>query len=221
MAATGGLAFRPASLHDALRLCELETVQALRARPPPERAEGALRCRAHLSTIAARKVYDDIDATPGKEEPLMASPVAKLQTVLGRGGGQAQAVAEAMETDGGGGGEGSAGTAGEAGDKVQNESRMVDDDDVTAEAPLSREGSRRLMSELRALARDPHPNVSVYPSEGNLRFWRVLVEGPAGSTYAHGCWLGWLKFPRDYPSSPPEFKLVTPIRHCNINAHGR
>jgi hypothetical protein len=36
VAATGGLAFRPGSLHDALRLCELETVQALRARPPVE-----------------------------------------------------------------------------------------------------------------------------------------------------------------------------------------
>ena len=34
VAATGGLAFKPATLKDALRLCELETLQSLRARPP-------------------------------------------------------------------------------------------------------------------------------------------------------------------------------------------
>ena len=55
----------------------------------------------------------------------------------------------------------------------------------------------------------------------DLRFWRIVMEGPDDGPYRGGCWLGFVKFPPEFPAAPPLFKLVTPIRHCNINAHGR
>jgi hypothetical protein len=85
---------------------------------------------------------------------------------------------------------------------------------------MGRDGARLLLTELRGLLRQPHPNVAVFPS-ANARFWRLVVEGPSDTVYGGGAWLCFLKFPADFPSRPPEFKFVTPIRHCNINQHGR
>ena len=42
------------------------------------------------------------------------------------------------------------------------------------------------MTEIKALARDPHPSVDVFPSE-NALFWRVVIEGPAGTPYEVRC----------------------------------
>lgn len=30
-----------------------------------------------------------------------------------------------------------------------------------------------------------------------------------------------MSFPVEYPLLPPEMRFVTPILHCNINAHGK
>ena len=35
------------------------------------------------------------------------------------------------------------------------------------------------------------------------------------------CWLLYARFAEEYPERPPEIRFVTPIRHCNTNAHGR
>ena len=71
--------------------------------------------------------------------------------------------------------------------------------------------AQRLMRELRAIARAPHPAFDVYPTE-SLQFWRVVVEGPSETVYAGGAWLTFVKFPAAYPATPPEFKFVTPIK---------
>merc|ERR1719359_1312866 len=47
------------------------------------------------------------------------------------------------------------------------------------------------------------------------------MDGPAESPYAGGCWLLYVLFPADYPKKAPEVRFITPIRHCNVNAHGR
>ena len=79
---------------------------------------------------------------------------------------------------------------------------------------------KRILKELRTILRSPHPAVTVFPSE-NALFWRCVIEGPADTVYAGGSWLAYIKFGRDFPAAPPTFKFVTPIRHCNINGHGR
>ena len=61
-------------------------------------------------------------------------------------------------------------------------------------------------------------------------FWRPVPDdhscvrfaccGPSGDTpYAAGVYVFNLDFPEDYPMSPPDVTLLTPVRHCNV-AHG-
>jgi len=47
------------------------------------------------------------------------------------------------------------------------------------------------------------------------------MSGPDGTAYAGGVWKIYVQFPADYPVVPPELRFITPIKHCNINQHGR
>jgi len=89
--------------------------------------------------------------------------------------------------------------------------------------PVSRshDSTRRIMSELRKLQQHPHPSVDIYPCEENIGFWKVILEGPDSTPYKNGTWLLWVKFPADFPQTPPEIRFETPIFHCNINSHGK
>jgi ubiquitin-protein ligase len=77
------------------------------------------------------------------------------------------------------------------------------------------------MSELARLKAQPHPSVDVYPCADRLDFWNVVVVGPQGSLYERGAFLLGMDFPSDYPSSPPNLRFMTPIRHANVNRHGK
>ena len=67
----------------------------------------------------------------------------------------------------------------------------------------------------------PHQAFEVFPSDENMHFWKVILTGPASTPYSGGCWLLSIFFPNNYPSIAPKVRFVTPIRHCNINSHGR
>lgn len=66
-----------------------------------------------------------------------------------------------------------------------------------------------------------HQAFEVFPSDEDMFFWKVLLTGPELTPYSGGCWMLSIFFPARYPSVAPEIRFVTPIRHCNINAHGR
>jgi ubiquitin-protein ligase len=77
---------------------------------------------------------------------------------------------------------------------------------------------------LRALASyesDPHPLIRVYPSDEALNFWMFLLQGPDGTPYDGGRFLGFIQFPQDFPDAAPVVRMITPMYHCNINADGR
>ena len=63
--------------------------------------------------------------------------------------------------------------------------------------------------------------MDVYPCETDMSFWRFVIEGPDGTPYRGGVWLGYLQFSEEYPNAAPSLRLVTPIKHCNINSYGR
>jgi hypothetical protein len=42
---------------------------------------------------------------------------------------------------------------------------------------VPRPGMKRLMREMRALALDPHPHISVLPGEDDVSFWHCVVDG--------------------------------------------
>ena len=68
---------------------------------------------------------------------------------------------------------------------------------------------------------DPVEGVSLGMQEGNVFDWDFTIIGPKDTHYEGGVFKGKLKFPNNYPYSPPEFSLVTPIYHPNFYPDGK
>merc|ERR1712166_1168575 len=85
----------------------------------------------------------------------------------------------------------------------------------------SRKCSKRLMKELRKSKKNPNEYIRVFPSSDNIRFWRVIIEGPSSTPYHNGVWMMTIEFPENFPRAPPNVRFVTRILHCNINSYGR
>lgn len=102
---------------------------------------------------------------------------------------------------------------------------------ISAPRPSAGEGRgmnrrmHRLMKEMRGLLADPQPQCDVYPNHIDLGFWKLVLEAPVDndgqSPYSGGAWLLYMQFPEAFPAVAPNVRFVTPIRHCNINQHGR
>lgn len=74
---------------------------------------------------------------------------------------------------------------------------------------------RRLARDMAELARDPLPCVSAAPVGDSVTEWHVNLcapDGPFAGVPVHAE----MRFPADYPSSPPDVKLLTPIPHTNV-----
>uniref|UniRef100_A0A7N6FEC8 UBC core domain-containing protein n=2 Tax=Anabas testudineus TaxID=64144 RepID=A0A7N6FEC8_ANATE len=83
------------------------------------------------------------------------------------------------------------------------------------------EKDKRILEELRSLHCHPHPYFSIFPSESDFTFWKILLEGPPDTPYENGVFELFCQFGPDYPVKPPTVRFVTPIYHCNINSVGR
>ncbi|XP_040038711.2 uncharacterized protein LOC120822836 [Gasterosteus aculeatus] len=83
------------------------------------------------------------------------------------------------------------------------------------------EKDRRIVAELRSLHCDPHPYFSIFPSESDFTFWKILMEGPPDTPYEKGTFELFCQFGSDYPVKPPLVRFITPVYHCNINSVGR
>lgn len=72
------------------------------------------------------------------------------------------------------------------------------------------------MNEYKQLLRDPPDGISAGPAnEDDFFTWDCLIEGPADTPYDGGLFPATLKFPADYPLSPPVMKFTCPIFHPN------
>ncbi|XP_070849418.1 uncharacterized protein [Chaetodon trifascialis] len=83
------------------------------------------------------------------------------------------------------------------------------------------EKDKRILEELRSLHCNPHPYFSIFPSESDFTFWKILMEGPPDTPYEKGIFELFCQFGPDYPVKPPLLRFVTPVYHCNINNVGR
>ncbi|XP_054873845.1 uncharacterized protein ube2a isoform X2 [Amphiprion ocellaris] len=83
------------------------------------------------------------------------------------------------------------------------------------------EKDRRILEELKSLHCDPHPYITILPSESDFTFWKILMEGPPDTPYEKGVFELFCQFGSDYPVKPPTVRFVTSIYHCNINSVGR
>lgn len=177
----------------ALRLNELETVLSLRDREPRKRSKAVTG-----GAWATLPADDDEDTATRTQEVQLTEPVQSLEGALTAAAGP-----------------------GAAGTPVASVASETVTAAASAPTPRSRESLRRIMREMRGVHSDNHPAIDVFPSTRDVGFWRAIIEGPDGTPYRGGTFATWVKFPPDYPQSPPEIRFVTPIIHCNINSQGR
>jgi ubiquitin-protein ligase len=64
---------------------------------------------------------------------------------------------------------------------------------------------------------DPSEYFSCGLINDDVFHWRCTVIGPSSSPYEGGMFPAELKFPKDFPNSPPEMKFVCPMFHPNID----
>lgn len=74
---------------------------------------------------------------------------------------------------------------------------------------MPRTAIRRLQKELQALAKSPLPGVLAQCDEKDVSLLHVLIVGAEDTPYAHGFFHFLLRYPPDYPSSPPRVRFMT------------
>lgn len=81
---------------------------------------------------------------------------------------------------------------------------------------------RRLMAEYKYLNKDPPDGIAAGPiNEENFFEWEAVILGPEGTPYEGGVFCAKLKFPTDYPLSPPKMQFTSEIFHPNIYPDGQ
>jgi ubiquitin-conjugating enzyme E2 J2 len=56
----------------------------------------------------------------------------------------------------------------------------------------------------------PPENCFALPDPSNILLWYYLLDGPVGTPYEGGVYVGKIRFPGDYPYSPPSIMICTP-----------
>ncbi|KAJ3124834.1 Ubiquitin-conjugating enzyme E2 G2 [Physocladia obscura] len=81
---------------------------------------------------------------------------------------------------------------------------------------------KRLMTEYRELTVNAPEGITAGPiREDNVFEWEALISGPADTPYEDGVFVASLRFPNDYPLSPPQMQFVPPLFHPNVYDDGR
>ncbi|XP_008835439.1 ubiquitin-conjugating enzyme E2 R1 isoform X2 [Nannospalax galili] len=87
--------------------------------------------------------------------------------------------------------------------------------------PLMPSSQKALLLELKGLQEEPVEGFRVtLVDEGDLYNWEVAIFGPPNTYYEGGYFKARLKFPIDYPYSPPAFRFLTKMWHPNIYETG-
>lgn len=80
----------------------------------------------------------------------------------------------------------------------------------------------RLLNEMRSIVTSGgHSSVDIYISESDMSFWKIVMAGPEDSPYSEGTFLLYLHMEENYPTFAPQCRMITKIKHPNINPHGR
>lgn len=76
--------------------------------------------------------------------------------------------------------------------------------------------SKRLFHEYRLLSTSPPDGITAGPiTEDDIFTWEALIQGPENTPFEGGIFPAELKFPKDYPLSPPKMKFLGEIWHPN------
>ncbi|KAL3140979.1 hypothetical protein ABBQ32_005500 [Trebouxia sp. C0010 RCD-2024] len=80
---------------------------------------------------------------------------------------------------------------------------------------------RRIIKETQRLISDPPCGIIAVPTETNLRYFKVVMQGPPQTCYDGGTFKLELVLPEDYPAVPPKVRFLTKVYHPNIDKMGR
>lgn len=67
------------------------------------------------------------------------------------------------------------------------------------------------MGSIHCVSRNPSSAVFI----PKIKISKTFISGPEGTPYEGGIFVASLKFPKDYPLSPPVMKFTSPIFHPN------
>ena len=79
---------------------------------------------------------------------------------------------------------------------------------------------RRIKRELKSIQDEPPIACSAETIDEDYYHWAASLTGPKETPYANGVFSMDIRFPLDYPFSPPKIVFTTPIYHPNINESG-
>lgn len=84
-----------------------------------------------------------------------------------------------------------------------------------------RSSTKVLALELKRLEDEPVEGFTIeLADESNLYLWKCTIFGPPDTIYAGGYFKALMRFPYDYPYSPPSFQFTTKMWHPNIYDNG-
>uniref|UniRef100_A0A914WYY9 UBC core domain-containing protein n=1 Tax=Plectus sambesii TaxID=2011161 RepID=A0A914WYY9_9BILA len=83
-------------------------------------------------------------------------------------------------------------------------------------SPSSSGAMRALTMELKGLKTSPVEGFTVTVDDENIFSWIVAIYGPPATLYQGAYFKAALKFPSNYPYSPPTVRFLSKVWHPNV-----
>jgi len=81
--------------------------------------------------------------------------------------------------------------------------------------------SKLLQNQFKKIQSEPVEGIAVELNNDNLFEWKVFIEGPKDTFYEGGVFQLLMKFPNDYPMSPPVVLFTSDFWHPNVYTDGK
>lgn len=81
--------------------------------------------------------------------------------------------------------------------------------------------TRRIELDFKDVSDNPIEGVAFQMDNNNIFNWTVFLEGPKDSIFEGGIFQLSMKFPQNYPESPPTCKFINDFWHPNVYSDGK